>query len=128
MAKVSKRWAWHQAVAFAPVDALLPGRKAGGDRLWATVCRLLSLPCDLLFKQRVRVENSSFSRQGRSDPSSNPARGPHHICPRLERNSSPLLQDLIFGTDRRSQACILLGAAVVVLAPEKYNSIAHWPC
>jgi len=28
---------------------------------------------------------------------------------------------------RRSQACIALGAAVVVLAPKKYNSIAHWP-
>ena len=26
------------------------------------------------------------------------------------------------------EACVVLGAAVVVLAPEKYNSIAHWPC
>jgi hypothetical protein len=25
-------------------------------------------------------------------------------------------------------ACIVLGAAVVVFAPKKYNSIAHWPC
>jgi len=31
-------------------------------------------------------------------------------------------------TGRRPQACIVLGAAVVVLAPDKYNSIAHWPC
>jgi len=26
------------------------------------------------------------------------------------------------------EACVVLGAAVVVLAPEKYNSIAQWPC
>ena len=31
-------------------------------------------------------------------------------------------------TGRRSQACIVLGAAVVVLAPEKYNSNSQWPC
>jgi len=34
--------------------------------------------------------------------------------------------ELVIGIGgRRSQACIVLGFAVVVLAPEKYNSIAY---
>src|SRR5205823_12454183 len=33
-------------------------------------------------------------------PSRHPARGPHHICARSRWTSSPLLQNLIFGTDR----------------------------
>ena len=35
----------------------------------------------------------------RTDPSGDPARGAHHICAHPLRTSSPLLQNLIFGTD-----------------------------
>jgi len=48
---------------------------------------------------------------------------------RALENAARIHAELAIGIGgRRSQACILLGAAVVVLAPEKYNSIAHWPC
>ena len=56
---------------------------------------------DEVFRLLQRVEDSSVSRQRRSDPSRNPARGPRHISARPRRASSPLLQNLIFGTDRR---------------------------
>src|SRR5439155_21439073 len=46
-----------------------------------------------------RVEDSSVSQQGRSDLSRHPARGLHRICAHPRRPSSPLLQNLIFGTD-----------------------------
>src|SRR5947208_13205491 len=38
--------------------------------------------------------------KGRSDTSRHPVRGRHCICARPRRTSSPLLQNLIFGTDR----------------------------
>src|SRR6266849_3714669 len=43
-------------------------------------------------------QDSSVSQQGRSDPSRHPARGPHRICARPRRTSSPLLQNLVFST------------------------------
>ena len=42
----------------------------------------------------------AVSQQGRSDLSRDPTRGLHRICARPRRPSSPLLQNLIFGTDR----------------------------
>src|SRR6266550_6071244 len=45
-----------------------------------------------LFKSKSRLE-------ARSDPSRHPALGLHHTCARPRRTSSPLLQNLIFGTD-----------------------------
>jgi len=48
---------------------------------------------------------------------------------RALENAARIHAELAIGIGgRRSQACIVLGAAVVVLAPEKYNSIAHGPC
>ena len=47
------------------------------------------------------LRNSSISWQRCSDPSCHQARGPHHICACPRRTSSPLFQNLIFGTDRR---------------------------
>src|SRR5437773_5718406 len=44
--------------------------------------------------------DSSVSQQRRSDPSRHPARGPHRICTRSRRPSSPLLPNLVFSTHR----------------------------
>src|SRR5260370_32212849 len=46
------------------------------------------------------VEDSSVSQQRRSDLSRHPARGPHRICARPRRPSSPLLPNLVFSTHR----------------------------
>ena len=43
-------------------------------------------------------EDSSVSRQRRSDPSRHPARGPHRICAGPRRPSLPLLPNLVFST------------------------------
>src|SRR5262245_61926033 len=45
-----------------------------------------------------------FSQQERSDPSRHPARRPHRISPHPRRTSSPLLPNLIFGTDNRERS------------------------
>src|SRR2546429_9403201 len=45
-------------------------------------------------------EDSSVSRQRRSDPSRHPARGPHRICAGPRRPSSPLLPNLVFSTHK----------------------------
>jgi hypothetical protein len=58
-----------------------------------------ALDSDEVFRLLQRVEDSSVSRQRRSDPSRHAARGPRHICARPRRASSRLLQNLIFGTD-----------------------------
>jgi hypothetical protein len=54
------------------------------------------------------------SRQRRSDPSRHPARRQHRICACPRRTSSPLLPNLIFGTDslgRAAPVCVLVIAA-----------------
>src|SRR5258706_16470128 len=44
------------------------------------------------------------SQQRRSDPSRHPARGPHRVCARPRRPSSPLLPNLVFSTHRCKMA------------------------
>src|SRR5438128_6916126 len=59
----------------------------------------------------------AVSQQGRSDLSRDPARGLHRICACPRRPSSPLLQNLIVGTDTARGA----GAAAVCSAGDRIS-------
>src|SRR5437763_7839590 len=53
---------------------------------------------------------------GRPDPSRHPARGPHRICARPRRPSSPLLPNLVFSTHNSPQFAGVLPLAEVAIA------------
>src|SRR5262249_3175738 len=102
----------HSRQAHRPELALAERLCRKADRINPTrVCRpfgclgrgALTPDSEEVFRLLQRVEDSPIARQGRANSSRHPGRGPHHIFARSRRTSSPLWQNLIFGTDSQEQ-------------------------